>query len=215
MYLGEEIPVLGNWFILHFTENRGMAFGMEFGGDTGKMALSIFRIVAVSVIAGYLFFLTKKRTPKGFLFSLSLIFAGALGNILDSAFYGVLFGNSSYHPNEIAAFLPEGGGYARFLFGNVVDMLYFPLVEGYFPNWLPIWGGDHFLFFRPVFNVADSSITIGVFLILINQRKYFRKETNNSLVETIEDEENSKSIDTNPVNKQGLSHLAGETKRPI
>lgn len=173
MYLGQEFPVLGDWFIIHFTENNGMAFGMEFGGEYGKLFLTLFRIVAVFAIGWFLFTLPKKETPKGLLVSGALVFAGAIGNIIDSVFYGTLFTDSF---NKIAEFLPEAGGYAGLLHGRVVDMLYFPIMEGYFPDWVPFWGGDHFLFFRPVFNIADSAITLGIIMIIIFYRKYFRDE---------------------------------------
>ncbi len=173
MYIGQEYHVLGDWFLIHFTENEGMAFGMKLGGSAGKLILSIFRIVAVIVIGYYIYTLTRKKQPAGLLLSMSLILAGALGNIIDSAFYGLLFSASSYH--SVAEFLPEGGGYAPFLYGKVVDMLYFPLIETNLPDWLPIWGGKHFIFFRPVFNLADSSITIGVIILIVFQKKFFGK----------------------------------------
>ncbi|NBG64974.1 lipoprotein signal peptidase [Acidiluteibacter ferrifornacis] len=171
MFLGEEFPVLGDWFIIHFTENNGMAFGIEFAGEYGKLFLTLFRIIVVTVIGIYLFRLPKKTTSKGLLITGSLIFAGAVGNIIDSVFYGVIF-DESY--NQVATFLPESGGYSPLLYGKVVDMLYFPLMDGFFPDWLPIWGGQHFLFFRPVFNIADSAITVGIFSLLIFQRKFFK-----------------------------------------
>lgn len=172
MRLGDEFPVLGNWFYIHFVENPGMAFGMEFGGDWGKLALSLFRIVAVFGI-GYYLFKMAKDAHKGFRVCVALIFAGAIGNILDSAFYGLIF-NESF--NQIATFMPEGGGYASFLHGRVVDMFYFPLFDGFFPEWFPIWGGEHFMFFRPVFNVADAAISIGIALIFIFNKRFFKKE---------------------------------------
>jgi signal peptidase II len=173
MMLSEEFPVLGNWFYIHFTENRGMAFGMEFGGEYGKLALSLFRIVAVTGI-GYVLFTLPKTAPKGLKICGALVFAGALGNIIDSAFYGLIF-NESF--NQVATFLPEEGGYAPFLYGWVVDMFWFPLMEGTFPDWLPIWGGEDFLFFRPVFNVADAAISVGIVLIFIFQKRFFKKES--------------------------------------
>lgn len=173
MEISEEIPVLGDWFIIHFTENNGMAFGMEFAGEWGKLFLSLFRIVAVTAIGWYLFSLPKKGASKGIMISGALIFAGALGNIIDSAFYGVIFNDSYY---QTATLFPEEGGYSTFLYGRVVDMLYFPLLEGFFPNWVPFWGGEHFIFFRPVFNIADSAITIGVASILLFHRDHFKEE---------------------------------------
>ncbi len=176
MTLGEEIPVIGNWFNLYFTENNGMAFGMQFGGEWGKLSLSIFRILAVIAIAIYLFLITRKKVHFGLVFSISLIFAGALGNIIDSAFYGLLFTESSYHTTAVLA--GQEQGYASFLHGRVVDMLYFPLVEiqrSELPEWLPnfVFGGDQrFIFFRPIFNIADSAITVGVFWLLLFERKH-------------------------------------------
>lgn len=170
--LGEEIEIFGNWAKIHFTENYGMAFGVEFGGEWGKVVLSLFRILAVGGIAWYIHFLIKKNAPKWLIISLSMIFAGALGNIIDSAFYGILFSESNY---QIATFLPEAGGYAGFLHGKVVDMFYFPMLIGHFPSWSPIWADELFIFFRPVFNFADASITVGVSIILLFYRSYFKE----------------------------------------
>ncbi|MBW6478398.1 MAG: lipoprotein signal peptidase [Bacteroidales bacterium] len=171
MTLGQNIPVLGNWFNIYFIENEGMAFGMQFSGEYGKLVLSIFRIIAVIFIGWYIHRLVVQKAHRGLIVSVSLIMAGALGNILDSAFYGMLFSESYF--SRTAEFLPEGGGYASFLHGRVVDMLYFPIIRGNFPGWLPFWGGQEFIFFRPVFNLADSAITIGVFILLIFQKKFF------------------------------------------
>jgi len=170
MALGDEFRILGNWFIIHFVENNGMAFGFEFAGEYGKMFLSIFRIIAVTVIGWYLYRLTKKEESTGFLLSVALIFTGALGNIIDSAFYGLIFDHSF---GQVSAFLPEGGGYSSFLHGKVVDMFYFPIITGTYPDWFPFWAGNDFIFFRPVFNIADSSITIGIFIILLFYRHHF------------------------------------------
>ncbi len=171
MMLGEEFRIFGNWFIIHFIENNGMAFGMELAGRFGKIILSVFRVVAVFAIAWYLRNLSKKEAPHGLIFSISLVLAGAIGNIIDSAFYGVIFNDSYPH---VATLFPSEGGYSSFLHGKVVDMLYFPIMKGTFPEWLPFWGGDNFVFFRPVFNIADSAITVGISIILIFHRKYFK-----------------------------------------
>lgn len=186
MHLGEEIPVLGNWFILHFTENEGMAFGITFGGKSGKLILSIFRIIAVIFLGLYIQRLVKRNAQGGLIISFSLIFAGALGNIIDSAFYGLVFSQSSYH--TVAALFPEGGGYGTFLHGKVVDMLYFPLVNTTLPEWIPFWGGERFIFFRPVFNLADSAITTGVLSLILFQKKFFGKENKEPVSEAPETE---------------------------
>jgi signal peptidase II len=170
MTLGQEFNILGHWFIIHFVENNGMAFGFEFGGDFGKIFLSLFRVVAVIGIGWYIKKLVKKDMPMGFIACVSLIFAGAVGNIIDSAFYGLIF-NDSY--GQVSSIFPEGGGYSTFLHGRVVDMLYFPLFSGIYPAWVPLVGGSDFQFFRPVFNIADSSISIGIFSILFFYRKLF------------------------------------------
>ena len=169
--LGEEIHVF-DWFIIHFTENNGMAFGWEFGGKAGKYFLSIFRIVAVCAIGFYISTLAKRdTTPRGVIVGLSMIMAGALGNIIDCMFYGLIFEGSYY---DVAQFVPWGEGYSSFLQGHVVDMLWFPIIEGNYPEWL--FGGRSFLFFSPVFNIADSAITCGVIYMLIFQRDFFKEE---------------------------------------
>ncbi|TAJ11251.1 lipoprotein signal peptidase [Marinilabiliaceae bacterium JC017] len=173
MMLGEEFSVLGDWFLIHFVENNGMAFGMELAGKFGKVFLSVFRIIAVVGIGWYLYSLYQKKAPMGLMVSVSLVLAGALGNIIDSVFYGMIFSDSY---GQYATLFPEGGGYSSFLHGKVVDMLYFPIVEGNYPDWLPLKGGDPFIFFRPVFNIADSAITIGILSILLFQRRFFKEE---------------------------------------
>lgn len=172
MMLGEEFSVIGNWFLIHFVENNGMAYGVELGGSYGKIMLSLFRVVAVFAIGWYILKLVKKDVPMGFIACVSLVLAGAIGNILDSAFYGLIFSDSY---GQIAKLFPEGGGYASFLHGRVVDMFYFPLISGVFPDWVPFAGGSEFQFFRPVFNVADSAISVGIFSIIIFYRKQFNK----------------------------------------
>ena len=171
MYLGQEYQVF-DWFYIHFTENNGMAFGMEFGGDWGKLGLSLFRIVFVVFMASFLLKLIRKNADKVLIVSLSLVLAGAVGNIIDGTLYGILF-SESYR--ELATFLPEAGGYAPLFFGKVVDMFYFPIYKGYLPEWIPFWGGDYFVFFRPVFNIADSAISIGVAIMVIFQKKVMKE----------------------------------------
>lgn len=171
MYLGQEFKIIGNWFIIHFTENNGMAFGLEFGGEFGKLALSLFRIVAVAGIAYALHYLIQRKYHRGLILNVSMIFAGAVGNIIDSLLYGKIY------------------DYAPLFHGRVVDMFYFPILEGVFPQWVPIWGGEDYIFFRPVFNIADAAISVGVVLILVFQKHYFKEEIveeigpNNEIVE--------------------------------
>lgn len=171
MSMGQEFNILGDWFIIHYTENNGMAFGLEFGGEFGKLALSLFRIAAVGGIGYGLHYLIRHKYHRGLILNVALIFAGALGNIIDSVFYGVIW------------------NYAGLFHGRVVDMLYFPIMEGVFPQWVPIWGGEDYIFFRPVFNVADAAISVGVIIIMIFQNHYFKEEVveeigiNNEIVE--------------------------------
>ncbi|MFC2137937.1 lipoprotein signal peptidase [Bacteroidota bacterium] len=172
LMLGQELTVIGQWFRIHFTENNGMAFGLELAGNYGKLILTLFRFAAIIGIGYYIFDLAKKDAPRGLLISISLILAGAIGNLLDSAFYGMIF-NESYY--RVATIFPESGGYATILHGRVVDWLYFPVIDTYLPSWFPFWPNRHFIFFRPVFNIADSSITSGVILILLFQKKYFKE----------------------------------------
>ena len=161
-YLGEEIKIF-EWFIIHFTENNGMAFGFEFGGRAGKYFLTIFRIVIVALGIKYLYTITKKSFESGALISIGLILGGAIGNIIDSCFYGLIF-NDSY--NNVASFLPQEGGYESFMHGRVVDMFYFPIINTHIFDY-------HFVFFRPVFNLADAGISVGIILLLLFYRNLF------------------------------------------
>jgi len=172
MSIGMELDPFGlGWLKIHFVENNGMAFGLQFGGSYGKLVLSLFRLLAIAFLGYYVFALLKQRAGWGVLTSFALILAGAIGNILDSAFYGLLFSESGFH--RIARFLPEEGGYAGFLHGKVVDMLHMPVWKGYLPEGLPIWGGTYLDLFKPVFNLADVSISVGVLSILLFQRSFF------------------------------------------
>lgn len=174
MTINESISVFSDWFFIRFIENPGAAFGFELGGDYGKLVLSLFRIVAVIGLSWYMSTLIRKQNaPTGVIIGFALILAGALGNIIDSMFYGVIFSESTY--TTVATLFPEGGGYAGFLHGKVVDMLYFPMINGLYPDWLPMVGGEQFTFFSPIFNVADSYISIGVFYLLLFQRKFFNE----------------------------------------
>jgi signal peptidase II len=183
--LSEEVNVAGNWFKLHFLENYGMAFGIEFGGDWGKIILTLFRIIFCGVIVYYINGLIKAKSHLGYTISWTMILVGALGNIIDSVFYGVLFSKSDYW--SLATFLPADGGYASWFHGSVVDMLYFPIFHGTFPSWFPVWGGESFEFFRPVFNVADATISVGFVLILLFQKEFAEQSAPKEEVDTLED----------------------------
>ena len=175
MSIGENFNVIGQWFKIYFIENEGMAFGMKFGGSVGKFILSLFRIVLFGALVYWIRALLKKPgTPSGVTVGLTLIAAGALGNIIDCLFYGILFSESTY--STVAEFLPAGGGYAPFFFGKVVDMFYFPIIDTTFPEWLPLIGGNPFRFFAPVFNFADSCVTCGALYLIFFQWKFFAKE---------------------------------------
>jgi signal peptidase II len=171
MVLGDEIHFFGNWGMLHFVENNGMAFGMEMGGKPGKLILSVFRIAAIFAIGWFLRSIIKKKVNLGLILAVSAIFAGAIGNIIDSSLYGMVFSESFLQP---AVLFPPGGGYSSFLHGKVVDMFYFPIINTHWPDWSPFRPGESFIFFRPVFNIADSSITCGVISIILFQKRMFR-----------------------------------------
>lgn len=162
--LGQSKMIMGDWFELHFTENPGMAFGWTLGGKWGKIILTLFRILASGAIIYYISALIKEGAKTMMVVLVSLILAGAVGNILDSIFYGRIFDASTYH--HVATFLPQEGGYAPFFMGKVVDMLYFPLIDTFWPDWIPYLGGSRLQFFRPVFNIADAAISVGVFTII-------------------------------------------------
>ncbi len=175
MTLGESIPVFGEWFQICFIENNGMAFGMQFGGSIGKLALSLFRVVLIGAIIIYLRKLLKKGdTPTGVLVGLSLVLVGAIGNVIDCLFYGEIFSASTY--TKVAQLFPPDGGYTGLLYGKVVDMFYFPIINTTWPDWMPYCGGKEFIFFRPVFNFADACISVSVIYMLIFQRKFFSQE---------------------------------------
>ncbi len=170
--LGESYRVF-SWFYIHFTENPGMAFGLTLSdGEFGKIILSVLRIIAAIVIGWYIYKIIQAHEKIIYIVALSFIWAGAVGNIIDSLFYGIIYSSSE---GQLAQLFPPEGGYGSFLHGNVVDMFYFPIIEGHFPSWLPFWGGEPFIFFQPVFNVADASITTGVILILIFYKKIFHQ----------------------------------------
>lgn len=156
-----EIDVAGNWFKLHYLLNPGMAFGMQLNWEWGKLLLTLFRLLATIGIGYYIYVLINKRVAKGFIWCMALVLGGAIGNLIDSIFYGVWLENAVY------------GAPTPWFHGQVVDMLYFPLYEGFLPDWVPLWGGEYFIFFRPVFNIADSAIFIGVVSILLLQKRFF------------------------------------------
>jgi signal peptidase II len=175
MFLYDEIMIFKPWFRLYFIENEGMAYGAKFGeGDWAKLALTLFRLGAVIFGTFYLIRICKQRYHKGFIICAALIYAGAMGNLVDSLFYGMIF-TKSHHMGPLSTAF-QGNGYAGFLHGSVVDMLYFPIVNiDMMPSWVPIWGGKPFTFFQPIFNIADACISVGVICILLFQHKFFHK----------------------------------------
>ena len=185
MMIGEEFNVFGNWFKILFIENNGMAFGMEFGS---KLFLTIFRILAVVLFCYYLVKIKDRPgVRRGFIVCVALVIAGAAGNIIDCLFYGLIFNNPV--PPEVATLFPAGGGYAPLFYGKVVDMLYFPLFSFYWPDWLPWIGGTRFEFFRPVFNIADSAITVAMICIILFYNKDLSETLNKKTLRTADTEE--------------------------
>lgn len=184
-YTGESHSVIGNWFKLYFIENEGMAYGWKFGGEWGKVILTLFRLAAVIFGVFYLRSIIQKKYHKGFIICVALIFSGALGNLIDSIFYGVIFEESSTSMLNVARIFPEKG-YAGLFHGKVVDMLYFPIINTHFPDWFPFWGGEEFEFFRPIFNLADAVISSGVIAILLFQKRFFGKPKNENNHQTVE-----------------------------
>ena len=181
MFIGQDFPVFGSWFQILFVENPGMAFGWEIGGKAGKIFLSLFRLAAIAVIIWYVRMLIREKAPQGFIICVSLILAGAIGNMIDCAFYGLIFDTGTTFNTELGIYVSYSGvsqlsgGYAPFLHGCVVDMLSFPILRGTYPDWFPFKAGESFLFFRPVFNIADSAVTIGVFSIVLFYWSYLKK----------------------------------------
>ncbi len=183
-YLGDIHAVAGNWFELFFVENEGMAYGWKFGGQAGKIILTLFRLGAVIFGVWYLRSIIQKKYHAGFIFCAALIFAGALGNLIDSMFYGMIFEES--YSGHLATIFPKHG-YASFLHGKVVDMLHFPIIRNaHFPKWVPFFGGDDFEFFSPIFNLADTAISTGVITILVFQKKFFKPPAENKVADMVE-----------------------------
>lgn len=191
---GEVVRVFGlDWFRLYFIENPGMAWGWKFGNETGKMILTLFRLAAVIFGTWYLGKIVRQKYRRGFIICASLIYAGALGNLIDSMFYGMFFDKGLHYDSVVQNYISYSGiaefssnGYSSFLHGSVVDMLYFPLFKGYFPGWMPFVGGEEFLFFSPIFNVADASISIGVITLLLFQNRFFKKHNTTEAKTTVE-----------------------------
>jgi signal peptidase II len=177
MMLGDQIPLIGNFVVMHFTENSGMAFGLEWGGVIGKYFLSIFRIVFSGYIVYYIYKLIKEGASTYLILFVSMILAGAIGNVLDCMFYGLIFSESPHFMGHqmAARFTPFGEGYGTFLQGKVVDMIFCPIYHGTYPAWVPVLGGQELIFFQFIFNIADSAISVGIFFIFIFQNTFFPK----------------------------------------
>jgi signal peptidase II len=175
-FINEEHKVIGNWFRLHFVENKGMAWGWEFGGSFGKIILTLFRLFAVFFGIYYIKKIVRQKQHKGFIICVALIFSGAVGNLIDSLFYGLIYTDSPEGYSTLAKLVTPGNGYGSFLHGKVVDMFYFPIFNAQWPQWMPVVGGDKFEFFSPVFNLADAAISVGVITILVFQNRFFKKK---------------------------------------
>jgi signal peptidase II len=182
MFWHESIRIT-DWFFIYFTENNGMAFGMEF---IGKLFLTSFRIVAVALIIWYLVKIIRQNLKTGYIVCISLILAGAIGNIIDCVFYGVIFSESTH--GTIANFVPVGEGYSEWLYGKVVDMFYFPIIDTNWPEWMPFVGGEHFIFFSPIFNFADAAISCGIIALILFYSKYLNENMGHSTESVVQDE---------------------------
>ena len=192
MFLHQNEPLFGSFMSnkarLHFIENEGMAFGLKLDWEYGKLLLSVFRIIAVSFLLWFISTLIKRGYNYGVLLSFALILAGATGNIVDSTFYGLIFEGSQRHSHNVSQWVPWGEGYAPMLHGKVVDMFHFPLFSFHWPEWFPSIGGNKFEFFRPVFNIADAAITVGVFILILFNRSFFKSEEELNKKEAMEAE---------------------------
>ena len=187
MAYGQGFSILGlDWAQIHFVENDGMAFGIKFWGKTGKLLLSLFRLFAIGLLIYLVEHLIRTKEKFGLIICFAFILAGAIGNMMDSAFYGMIFSSSEPYTGNVAKMFPEGGGYENFLYGKVVDMLYFPMVDTTIPEWFPFWAGSRFQFFKPVFNLADTSISVGVIAIFLFYRGFFKKPKKDENVVTVD-----------------------------
>jgi signal peptidase II len=201
MYLHQEISVLGDWFRLHYLLNPGMAFGIRWNNEFGKLALTAFRIAAMFGIGYYLWKMAQRNAHRGFLWCMALILGGAVGNVIDSIFYGVSLNN---HPADSPT---------PWFHGQVIDMLFFPIFDFYWPDWVPVVGGDYFLFFSPVFNIADSSIFIGVVVILFCQRIFFKEKTGAAHLSSVSGDQEINRPESNPAKQEGIQGSLSEDRR--